>query len=63
MLDRVANPRPRRQRFGRSESTLTDRLLRIGNTAPHRNATFDGAAQIAETRVRNGGNFGNRRHA
>ena len=63
VLDGVANYRPRQQRLRRSESTLADRLLRIRHTAPHRNATFDGAAEIAERRMRESGNFGNRGHA
>jgi hypothetical protein len=63
VLDGVADTRPRQQRLGRGESTPTDWLLCIGHAAPHRDATFDGAAKITDGGVRKRRNFGNRGHA
>jgi hypothetical protein len=63
VLDGVTHAGPRQQRCRRRESTLAHGLLRIGHTAPHRDAALDGAAKCADRRVRKRRNFSNRRHA
>ena len=63
MLDGVTHTRPRHERCRRGESTLANGLLCVRHTTPYRDPAFDGAANIADRRVRERRNFGNRGHA
>ena len=63
MLDGVTHTRPRRERCRRGEPTLANGLLCVRHTTQYRDITLDGAANIADRRVRERRNFGNRGHA
>ncbi len=51
MLDGVAHSLPGLQRHGSQESELFDGLLRVGHSAPDRNAAFDRTAQSPQWRA------------
>ncbi|MDT5068854.1 MAG: hypothetical protein QOK02_5009 [Mycobacterium sp.] len=58
MLHRVANSLPGLRRCGREESSITDGLLCVGDTAPDIDTAFGGTSHAPIRGVRNGREFG-----